>query len=156
MVIHSKSIKVSIIYLMLFLSACTGIDIKVTAEMPTPTIFNPTPTIFSPTPTHILATPYAQSPAAGICASFEGEMVVVSIYPDIPDPRCIKVRADQQLTVVNRTQNNLEVSLGIYKASLTPGAETTFDAPFGMYLATGVHQLQVSPCCSPELVLEGK
>ena len=149
MVINNKTIMVSIIYLMLFLSACTGIDIKVTTEMPTPTIFSPTPTYF-------LATPYAQSPVAGICASFEGEMVVVSIYPDIPDPRCIKVRADQQLTVVNRTQNNLEVSLGIYKASLTPGAETTFDAPFGMYLATGVHQLQVSPCCSPELVLEGK
>jgi hypothetical protein len=149
MVKNNKSIMVSIIYLMLFLSACTGIDIKVTAKMPTPTIFNPTPT-------YLLATPYAQSPAAGICASFDADTVVVSIYPDIPDPRCIKVRADQRLTVVNRTQNTLEVSLGIYKASLTPGAETTFDAPFGMYLATGVHQLQVSPCCSPELVLEGK
>ena len=39
-----------------------------------------------------LATPYAQEPAAGICASFEGEMVTVSLNPDIPDPRCAKVR----------------------------------------------------------------
>jgi len=142
MAINDKSIKVAIIYLMLFLSACTGVDNKVITEMPTPT--------------YILATPYAQSPAAGICASFDGDTVVVYLYADIPDPRCIKVRADQRLSVVNRTQNTLEISLGIYEASLAPGAETTFDAPFGMYLAPGVHQIQVSPCCSPELVLEGK
>jgi hypothetical protein len=149
MVKNNKSILASMIYLMLFSSACTGIDIKVPTEMPVPTISNPTPT-------YLLATPYAQSPAAGICATFDGDAVVVSLYPDIPDPRCIKVRADQRLTMVNRTENTLDVSLGIYKASLPPGAETTFDAPFGTYLETGVHQLQVSPCCSPELVLEGK
>lgn len=144
---YNKPMKVSMIYLMLFLSACTGVDIKVTAEVPTSTIL-------IPTPTYLLATPYALSPAAGICASFEGDTVVVNVYPDIPDPRCIKVRADQRLSVVNRTQNTLEISLGIYKASLTPGAETTFDAPFGTYLATGVHQIQVSPCCGPELFME--
>lgn len=147
MVKYHKSMKVSMIYLILFLSACTGIDTKVITEAPTPTIL-------IPTPTYLLATPYAQSPAAGICASFDGDTVVVNIYPDIPDPRCIKVRADQQLSVVNRTQSTLEISLGIYKASLSPGSETTFDAPFGTYLATGVHQLQVSPCCGPELLLE--
>jgi len=156
MAIKNIPMTVSMIYLILFLSACRGIDTKATTEMPTPTILIPTPTIFSPTPTYILATPYAQSPAAGICASFDVDTVVVSIYPDIPDPRCIKVREDQRLSVVNRTQNTLEISLGIYEASLASGAETTFDAPFGMYLAPGVHLIQVSPCCSPELVLEGK
>ena len=135
------------IYLILFLSACTGIDTQDTTEVPSPTIF-------ITTPTYLLATPYAQSPAAGICASFDGDTVVVNLYADIPDPRCIKVRGDQRLSVVNQTQNTLEISLGIYKASLAPGAETTFDAPFGSYLATGVHQLQVSPCCGAELVLE--
>ena len=147
MVINHKTMKVLMIFLLLFLSACSGIDTKVTKVVPTPTIF-------IPTPTYLLATPYAQSPAAGICASFEGGTVVVNIYADIPDPRCVKVRADQRLSVVNQTQNTLEISLGIYQASLAPGAETTFDAPFGTYLATGVHILQVSPCCGAELVLE--
>jgi hypothetical protein len=147
MAINNKLLRVAMIYLILFLSACTRMGTKDTTEVPTPTIF-------IPTPTYLLATPYAQSPAAGICASFDGDLVVVNIYLDIPDPRCIKVRADQRLSVVNQTKSTLEISLGIYKASLLPGAETTFDAPFGMYLATGVHQLQVSPCCGPELVLE--
>jgi hypothetical protein len=138
-----------IIILVLYLSACTCFGIEVIAAMPTPTIVRPTPT-------YLLATPYAQSPAAGLCASFEGETVVVSIYPDIPDPRCVKVRADQKLTVVNRTQNTLEVSLGSFTASLDPNAESSSDTPFGEYLAPGVHQLQVTPCCSPELILEGK
>ena len=101
-----------------------------------------------------LSTAYAQSPAAGICASFDGEMVVVTLNPDIPDPRCSKVRANQKLEVINHTQNTLEVSIGNFQASLIPGAEVVFDTPIGDYLETGVHQLQVKPCCGPELWLE--
>jgi hypothetical protein len=149
MAIDNRPIKVSIIFLIWFLSACTGVDSKVTAEVPTPTIFIPTPTYF-------LATPYAQSPAAGICASFEGEMVKVTLYADIPDPRCIKVRPDQKLLVVNNSHNVLQISIGEFSASLEPGEESNINTPFGDYLAAGVHQLMVSPCCSTELVLEGK
>jgi hypothetical protein len=138
-----------LLVLLLGLSGCASTGIEATADIPTPTIA-------STTQAYPLATPYAQLPAAGICASFEGEMVVVSINPDVPDPRCAKVRADQKLTVVNRTENTLEVSIGTFKASLEPGAEATFDTPFGDYLAVGVHQLQVSPCCGSELWLEGK
>ena len=138
-----------LLVLMLGLAGCASAGIEATVEIPTPTIANTTQA-------YPLATPYAQLPAAGICASFEGEMVVVSINPDVPDPRCAKVRVDQKLTVVNRTENTLEVSIGAFKASLEPGAETTFDTPFGEYLAVGVHQLQVSPCCGSELWLEGK
>jgi hypothetical protein len=101
-----------------------------------------------------LATAYAQSPAAGICASIEGEMVVVTLNPDIPDPRCSKVKANQKLEVINQTQNTLEVSIGNFHTSLEPGAEVVFDTPFGDYLEIGVHQLQVKPCCGPELWLE--
>ena len=79
---------------------------------------------------------------------------MVTINPDIPDPRCSKVRADQELTVINNTQNTLEVSIGSFRASLEPGSETIFDTPFGEYLEPGVHQLLVSPCCGPELWLE--
>jgi hypothetical protein len=113
-----------------------------------------TPTVDITVQTAVLATPYAQQPAAGICASFEPEMVTVTLNPDIPDPRCTIVRADQILTVLNQTQNTLQITIGRFTASLEPGKETTFDTPFGEYLQPGVHQLQVSPCCGAELWLE--
>ncbi len=108
----------------------------------------------SPTQSYALATPYAQEPAAGICASFDGTIVKVSLNPDIPDPRCMKVSADQKLNIINNTQNTLEVTIGRFTASLEPGKETTFDTPFGEYLQPGVHQIQVTPCCGAELWLE--
>jgi hypothetical protein len=81
-------------------------------------------------------------------------MVKVTLNPDMPDPRCSIVRPDQKLSVINKTQNTLEVSIGKFTASLEPGAEILFDTPFGEYLAPGVHQLLVLPCCGPELWLE--
>jgi hypothetical protein len=131
------------------LAACKN----TTAEVATPT---PQPPPAATEKSLPLATPYAQEPAAGICASPAGEMVTVSIYPDIPDPRCSQVRADQVLTVINQTQNTLEITLGRFTENLEPGAQISIDTPFGEYLAPGVHQLQVSPCCGAELWLEGK
>jgi hypothetical protein len=142
-----KPIVVLGMILVIGLAACEGAEAKLTPAVSSSTSA-------ATTQPNTLATPYAQQPAAGICASFEGEMVVVTINPDIPDPRCSKVRPDQELTVINNTQNTLEVSIGRFRASLEPGAETIFDTPFGEYLEPGVHQLQVSPCCGPELWLE--
>lgn len=132
------------------LAACKRVGVE-----PTPAA--PTPTHAIPTPTYTLATPYAKEPAAGICASFEGELVKVTLNPDVPDPRCTIVRTDQKLTVINNTQNILQISIGRFTASLEPGKETIIDTPFGEYLAPGgVHQLQVSPCCGSELWLKDK
>ena len=103
-----------------------------------------------------LATPYAIQPAAGICASFEGEMVTINLNTDISDPRCSRGTADQKLPVINQPLSPLQVSIGSFNSNLLPGGEYTVDVPFGDYLAEGVHQLQVSPCCSAELWLEGK
>ena len=128
-------------------SACKSMGAVPTNEASTPTM-----TITAQT--HSLATPYALQPAAGICASFAGEIVKVTLYADVPDPRCSKVRPDQKLSVINETQKRLVVSIGSFTASLEPGAETLFDTPFGEYLAPGVHQLLVSPCCGPEIWLE--
>lgn len=136
------------IVLILGVSACKSVVAGPTTETPLPTI--------APTAqTQSLATPYAMQPAAGICASFEGEIVEVTLNTDMPDPRCSEVRPDQKLRVINKTQNKLEVSIGSFTASLEPGAETVFDTPFGEYLAPGVHQLMVSPCCGAEIWLEG-
>jgi len=134
--------------LILGVSACNSAGAK-------PTSVTPTPTLAATPQSHTLATPYAQQPAAGICASFEGEVVTVTLYPDVPDPRCSKVRPDQKLSVINKTKNTLEVTIGSFTVSLEPGAETLFDTPFGEYLAPGVHQVLVSPCCGAELWLEG-
>jgi hypothetical protein len=144
----------------LLLSGLTACISTGTKAIPTTTI-PATPTIAiqsSPTniPSKELATPYAQEPAAGICASFDGEMVVINLYPDIPDPRCSKVRVDQKLKVVNQTEKTVEISIGSFSAKLEPGKATLIDFPFGEYLAPGVHQLQVTPCCSAELWLEVK
>jgi hypothetical protein len=100
----------------------------------------------------LLATPIASSPAAGICANFDGLVIAVQILPGIPDPRCVQVRGDQQLSITNRTEGTIEVGLGPYHAELAPGQEYLITAPFEVYLAPGVHAVNVSPCCGGEIV----
>ncbi|OGO60535.1 MAG: hypothetical protein A2032_01395 [Chloroflexi bacterium RBG_19FT_COMBO_49_13] len=146
---HVKAFMLLGLTLILWLSGCN----RTGAELPVATL---TPIAKATTLAYPLATPYSQEPAAGICASFDGDTVTVSLNPDIPDPRCSKVRADQKLKVINLTLNTLQVSLGVFNNSLLPGGEYLIDVPFGDYLAAGVHQLQVSPCCSAELWLEEK
>lgn len=145
--IHLKPILVFGMILLINLVACTNQEVQptITASIPTETI---TQAI------SLLATPYSQQPAAGICANFEGQVVTVTLNPDIPDPRCAKVTADQTLTVINNTQNALQIAIGRFTFNLAAGEKTTIDTPFGEYLALGVHQLQVSPCCGAELWLE--
>ena len=144
-----KSILLIGITLIIGVTACKGTSAGLSTGTNTP--------VFTITPQPIiLSTPYAQEPAAGICASFEGEVVTINLYPDIPDPRCSQVRPDQILTVSNQTQVTLEVSIGSFKHNLEPGASYTFDTKFGDYLAPGVHQLQVTPCCGAELWLMEK
>lgn len=101
-----------------------------------------------------LATPYAQEPAAGICAEFEGPLVSVLLRPDIPDPRCVRVKPDQYLRVRNEADQTLQVSIGRFQAELDPGKEVIFDMPFRDYLAPGVHLVTTSaPPGGPEIWL---
>lgn len=108
-----------------------------------------------PTSTSVaqLATPIAESPAAGICAEHEGSLVTVTIFPDIPDPRCSLVRPKQQLRVINMRSETLQVSFAGLEAEIAPGEEHVFEEPFGALLMPGVHRFDVSPCCGAELVL---
>ncbi len=99
------------------------------------------------------ATPYADSPAAGICGSFEGEWVTITIYPDIPDPRCAAICPDQMLEVVNLREETLIVKLHYLDAEIPPGESRRFEISFGELLLPGVHHLSVQPCCGAELVL---
>jgi len=103
------------------------------------------------------ATPEADSPAAGICASYDEETIRVEItaWPDnIPQPRCIKVRAEQKLVLVNRAPETIEFTLGRFHGSLEPGGSFAIDLAFGEYLAPGAHSLHIVPYGGPEIYLE--
>ena len=104
-------------------------------------------------PPETLATPAAMQPAAGICAEFEGDIVTMTINPDIPDPRCIHIRPEQKLTVINHRMETLRVRIGSLETTILPEGQHLFDLPFEDYLAPGVHVLDVFPCCGGELVL---
>lgn len=104
-------------------------------------------------PPEALSTPAAMQPAAGICAEFEGDIVTMTINPDIPDPRCIQVRPAQKLVVVNHRGEVLQVRIGPFETTIQPGDQHLFDLSVGEYLAPGVHFLDVFPCCGGELVL---
>lgn len=141
-------------FLLLFLLALLAIP--ACARPPADATVETPPTAANPTQSLPLATPVAQQPAAGICGATENDVVVVTIYPDIPDPRCVKVTPGQSLKVVNGTEGSVQVVLGPFYAALQPGEEYTFDLPLGEYLAPGVHLVQVLPCCGPELWLAEK
>jgi hypothetical protein len=83
-------------------------------------------------------------------------MVTINIYPDIPDPRCSQVRAEQKLIIINKSISTLQLSIGVFKSSLLPGSSYAIDFPFGDYLEPGVHQVVVTPCCNADLWLESK
>ena len=102
----------------------------------------------------ILATPYAQSPAAGICPEVPpGETAAAEIYPDIPSPRCLIVSPEQELALVNRTEEVLLFRLGHYEAEIHPGETFHLEIPFDSYLLPGVHVPIVSPFSGPEIFL---
>ena len=106
----------------------------------------PGPTVSPPTPSAppLLATPYSDSPAAGICDFYPGELVVFEIFPDIPSPRCARATPKQRLKVINRTEQEIRVWIGSYEFTLQPGQEHVIDAELRTYLAPGVHQVSTT------------
>lgn len=103
-----------------------------------------------------LATPVAQLPTAGICSDpSEGEIAVFTIRPDIPDPRCGKVRPEQWLQVINDTGQSIQARIGQFEAQVEPGASHGFEPRVYLFLAPGVHQLWTS-AHSPEVWVVGQ
>lgn len=135
------------LYLLTFLTLLTS---ACSTQTPPPPIVSPGPTLSS---SPSLATPYADMPAAGICGTAEGEWVTITLEPGLPNPRCVQVKPDQKLTVVNQTGGTVDIAIGTFEATLAPEQSISFEEPFGEYLARGVHVLGVSPCCGGEIVL---
>lgn len=142
----------------------TPLPASPTPPTPSPAAPTTTPEPETPTPQGgetaspaCLVTPVAEQPAAGICVTSEEETITLHIHPDIPDPRCAQVRPDQGLRVINHLDQAIQVSLACHQMEIRPGAEGVFQAPVGAFLSAGVHRLEVSPCCGPEIwVLEAQ
>ncbi|MGB7538735.1 MAG: hypothetical protein WBM17_09365 [Anaerolineales bacterium] len=103
------------------------------------------------------ATPEAEFPAAGICASFKEATVRVAIraWPgNVPDPRCIQVRTDQNLIILNSAPEAITFTLGKYHATIEPGASYPIEPAFGEYLLPGAHSLHIEPYGGPEIYFE--
>jgi ribosomal protein L36 len=115
----------------------------------------PSPTTPPTTPTD---SPAATSPAATdqpkTAAACEGPMsapvALVEVNPDTSKPRCLVVRRDQRLRVLNTTsrfgQRGTPVVVTFARWSpqtLDPGESITFNAPVGQVLDLGVHDLRL-------------
>ena len=141
--------------ILLFLGLTTVITVGLFAGCSDDT----TPVIPVPSPTlqvlAVPATPYASSPAAGVCAEpTEGQMAAIEIWPDMPDPRCLRLGSEQYLQVTNHTDINLQYRLGHFSGELGVGKTVILDQEVGEYLAPGVHLFMVSSYSGPELWLK--
>jgi len=94
----------------------------------------------------------SDSPAAGICDYQEGDTVTITLNGDIPSPRCVKVKSNQNLRVQNNTEGVVTVwfdnvssaVLFPYSIDIRPDNKYIFATPFGEYLKPGVHKLKTS------------
>ena len=127
------------------------------AAQPTPTSSGPRPTTSTSARTTASSTSSlvpadAQLPNAMGCNGVAGAIATIDANPDVPSPRCIVVRADQLLRVVNTTniQGTIGKPITVTFANYPPrvlqiGQATTFDRPLGEYLAVGVHDVRLAP-----------
>ena len=102
----------------------------------------------------------SQMPASGTCPKTVGALVVITMNPDTPSPRCVVVTGGQHLKVVNPSNQfgaagrTITVSFARFPPrQVAIGATTTFDQTFGSYLAPGVHEVHITPYYSAEIWL---
>ena len=99
-----------------------------------------------------LAPAYGQGPGASPCdVPRSGTVVTMIIGPDVPMPRCVRVRPAQRLELTNGTAisglagRRIVLRLAGYPVThLDPGGHITFRRPTGDVLAPGLHCLRVS------------
>jgi hypothetical protein len=110
-----------------------------------------TPASTPPASDESLIPPDAEQPAAAICEHAVGPLAILLVNPDTPAPRCLTVRSSQRLRVVNTSNHfgqpgrTVTVTFANFPPrTLRVGDATTFDRPFGEYLAPGVHFAHIS------------
>ena len=86
---------------------------------------------------------YKPPGAAGICLGpVDGPVAEISINPDVPSPRCLRVTKAQRLLVRNNTSEAVRFVFGHFDVQLAAGASQLLDEPAGDYLAPGGHVLE--------------
>ena len=76
---------------------------------------------------------------AAPCDTTDGRIATVILHDDVPEPRCLRVRGDQRIELVNQTRSQVTVRVAQYEAVLAAGEMTMFDRPIATYLEPGVH-----------------
>ncbi|MFI5099803.1 MAG: hypothetical protein ACHQE5_04720 [Actinomycetes bacterium] len=129
----------------------TGVPTNPPTTTPTPATSPTSRPTTTPT-TSALVPADSRTPSAGGCLTTPGLVVTVYANPDVPTPRCVLVRPDQRLRVVNSSAlhgsppKTITVGWANYPPRvLKAGQSTTYDKPFGAYLAVGVHNLRLPP-----------
>jgi hypothetical protein len=88
-------------------------------------------------------------PASPVCGHSAGSIVNVALEPDVPQPRCVQVSANQELRLVNRTgdfgaqPSVASVRFAGFRARIEPNHAVIFAEPFGDYLMPGTHAVEV-------------
>jgi hypothetical protein len=87
-------------------------------------------------------------PAAGICGGNAGRVQTVALHSldYVPQPRCLIIRDQQFLRIVNGMSTSITARLGNrLRVTLAPGRGVTLPEPIGKYLGSGVHSLRFTP-----------
>jgi hypothetical protein len=110
----------------------------------------PSPTTPPTTPTDSPAATDQPKTAAACEGPMSAPVALVEVNPDTSKPRCLIVRPDQRLRVLNTTsrfgQRGTSVVVTFARWSpqtLDPGESITFNAPVGQVLDLGVHDLRL-------------
>ncbi len=110
-----------------------------------------TTTVVSPRPVSALISAFSQLPTAGICAFSRGMRVTVYVGDGTPEPRCVRVRANQTVQVIKKAwrsgppDRTVAVTWPPFgRRRLTSGSSIVFGQNFGSYLAPGDHILGIS------------
>jgi photosystem II stability/assembly factor-like uncharacterized protein len=94
------------------------------------------------------------------CYPESAPVVTITINPDTPEPDCVIVTNTQRLRVVNATnafdQPGTAITInfaGLPPRTLERGEFTTYQMPFGTYLAPGQHYMQSSKYPGSNIVI---
>jgi hypothetical protein len=93
-------------------------------------------------------------PAAGICGGDTARIQTVALrsLDYVPQPRCLIIRDQQFLRIVNGLTTTITARIGHrLHVTLAPGHSATLPEPIGRYLAPGVHGLRFTPASGADI-----
>jgi hypothetical protein len=86
-------------------------------------------------------------------------VVTITLFSDVPAPRCAVVSAGQHLRLLNSTgghgeaANTVSLDFAGFAATIPPGHAVVLDAPIGQYIQPGVTAIPLHGAPGPELWL---